>query len=547
MARFNTTQTRPQVFSPITGEQTASGTTYQGAPGYARDTKSELFLYAVSRFTGEGSFYEDAKTGDTRYRALVCKATEADPQWVADFLRWLRADANMRSAAIVGACEYVKTRLLSDPTNKAKAPTGRKVIDSVQLRADEPGEVIAYWTSTYGFPIPKPIKRGVADAMLRLGSEYNYLKYGESGGFTWDRLLNLCHPGDLAGARQRIRGEWQHALFGHIIKRKYEPGTEIPEALTTLTRRQALMKLPVDERRAALDPIRLKDAGMTWEALAGWLQGPMDAQAWEAIIPNMGLMALTRNLRNFDQQGVADQVAAQIMAKLADPEQVAKSRQLPMRFLSAYRNVPSDRWKWPLTQAVNASLANIPQLGGRTLILADMSSSMDALMSDKSGLKRWDAAALFGCALASRCADAELVAFSSSRHYYHDNEGAYQRTKVFNLRKGESLLAMVDRWGQDGYFLGGGTETEASLRQHYGNHDRVVILTDEQASGHQQVGSAIPNIPIFTWNLAGYQKGYAPSGSDKRHVFGGLNDAAFKMVPMIESGVNGQWPWAQAA
>lgn len=571
MSRFNTTRTRPQVFSPITGEQTASGTTFEGAPGYARDTQSELFLYAVSRFSGEGSFYEDAKSGDTRYRSLVCKATAADPVWTRQFLKWLRAEANMRSAAIVGAAEYTKTvsmqacsmcgkvatRFHAQQKNWAcqscagavgayQLVTGRKVIDSVILRADEPGEMIAYWTSTYGMPIPKPVKRGVGDAMLRLGTEYSYLKYGEAGTYTWDRLLNLCHPGDVAGSRQCIRGEWQHALFSHIVKRKYEPGIEIPEALQTLTRRQALMKLPVDERRAALDPMRLKDAGMTWEALAGWLQGPMDRQAWEAIIPNMGLMALTRNLRNFDQAGVSDKVAAQIMAKLADADEVKRSRQLPMRFLSAYRNVPSDRWKWPLTQAVNSSLANIPELGGRTLILVDMSSSMDDTMSDKSDLKRWDAAALFGCALASRCADADLVAFSASRHYWNDRDGAHQRTKVFDLRKGESLLAMVERWGQGGYFLGGGTETEASLRDHFTGHDRVVILTDEQARGHEQVGSQIPNTPIYTWNLAGHQKGYAPSGSDKRHVFGGLNDTAFKMIPMIESGVNGTWPWAQS-
>ena len=31
----------------------------------------------------------------------------------------------------------------------------------------------------------------------------------------------------------------------------------------------------------------------------------MDAEAWEAVIPSMGVMALVRNLRNFDQAGIA--------------------------------------------------------------------------------------------------------------------------------------------------------------------------------------------------------------------------------------------------
>jgi hypothetical protein len=40
--------------------------------------------------------------------------------------------------------------------------------------------------------------------------------------------------------------------------------------------------------RRADGPERLAAAGITWEALAGWLQGPMGAKAWEAVIPSMG-------------------------------------------------------------------------------------------------------------------------------------------------------------------------------------------------------------------------------------------------------------------
>jgi len=542
MARFNTTSAKPQVYSPVASERTPSGTTFEGGPGFARDGRSELFLYAVSRFSGEGSFYEDAKKGDLRYVHLIRQVTAEDPAWVAAFLRWLRTEANMRSAAIVGAAEYVKTAI-ARTSAVLGAPTGRKVVDSVILRADEPGEMIAYWTTQYGKSIPWPVKRGVADAMIRLGSEMNYLKYGESGGYTFDRLLNLTHPGDAKRSNQRIRAGWQNDLFGHIIKAKYEPDAQIPEGLQTLTRRKALMALPVNERRAALDPVRLKDAGMTWEALAGWLQGPMDRQAWEAIIPNMGYMALLRNLRNFDQAGVSDQVAQKVAAKLSSPEEVARSRQLPMRFLSAYRNAPSDRWKWPLDQAVNLALRNIPTVTGRTLILVDTSSSMHSPMSDRSGLMRWDAAALFGCALATRCHRVDLVSFSSSQHYYSDPVGG--ASKVYPLRAGESLLAMVARWDRDGFFLGGGTQTELALRAHFSGHDRVVILTDEQAWGGQgEVGAQIPATPIYTWNLAGYERGHAASGSSNRHTFGGLTDQGFKMIPMLESvGTNGRWPW----
>src|SRR5690606_38818577 len=81
----------------------------------------------------------------------------------------------------------------------------------------------------------------------------------------------------------------------------------IPESLRLLRARAELLALPVAERRGVLaDPGRLTAAGMTWEAVAGWLQGPMDAEAWAAVIPSMGYMALLRNLRNFDEARIPD-------------------------------------------------------------------------------------------------------------------------------------------------------------------------------------------------------------------------------------------------
>src|SRR5205807_9527233 len=107
--------------------------------------------------------------------------------------------------------------------------------------------------------------------------------------------------------------------------------------------------------------------------------------------------------------GVPDTIARQVAARLADPEQVARSRQFPFRFLAAYKSVPSLRWAYPLEQALAASLANVPHLAGRTLILVDRSGSMFDGISAKSGLNRADTAALFGTAVALRCEHADLV------------------------------------------------------------------------------------------------------------------------------------------
>ncbi|MEV8439173.1 TROVE domain-containing protein [Actinosynnema sp. NPDC051121] len=549
MAKFNTPTARPAVSSPVVSEPVPSGRTFEGGAGYARSTKGELFLLAVTNMVGEATFYESGKARDDRYAALVRAAALEDAEWTARFLVWLRTEANMRTAALVGAAEYVKARLDAAGSRPARqhetaTPDGafegdnlsyatinnRAVIDSVLQRADEPGELLAYWTATHGRAVPKPVKRGIADAARRLYDEYALIKWdSDARGFRFGDVLNLAHP--------TPRDERQEDLFRYALARRHGNAAEIPASLDVLGVRAELLAWPVEKRRALFRKDRdtvasvLRSAGMTWESVAGWLQGPMTAEVWEALIPSMGYMALLRQLRNFDEAGVSDTVAAEVAVRLADPVQVARSRQLPMRFLSAYRAAPSLRWAWALEQAITSSLGNIPRLPGRTLVLVDTSYSMNAGFSKDGSLMRWDAAAVFGIALASRCAEADVVSFSND-------------TRVFPMGRGNvSLLKLVERWKAEGYFLGSGTSTAHAVEKHFAGHDRVVILTDEQAAG-RGVHQAVPaDVPLYTWNLAGYEHGHAPSGGGNRHTFGGLTDQAFRMIPLLESGRNATWPF----
>lgn len=526
MTKFNSTTTRPAVTSPIQTEATPSGHTYEGGPGYARDSKSELFLLAVSNLVSEGTFYESAGERDERFRTLVHRVAVEDGEWLARFLPWLRSQGNMRSAPVVAALEAVKARL-----DAGLQGLNRQLINTVLQRADEPGEALAYWTSRYGRAVPKPIKRGIADAVQRLYSERSLLKYDTaSHGWRFGDVLDVVHAAPDPGK------PWQGDLFEHALDRRHNRDKAISDRLEVLQAAQTLTALPVERRRAyVLDPDLvtspggLAGAGFTWERLAGWLQGPMDAAAWEAIIPSMGLMALTRNLRNFDQAGVSDVVAATVAAKLADPEEVRRSKQFPFRFLAAYRAAPSLRWAYPLEQALGHSLANVPALAGRTLILVDRSGSMFDRASAKSDLTRADSASVFGAALALRADAADLVQFGTS-------------SAPVPFGKGESVLKVVERFGSMG-----GTNTAEAVRAHYRDHDRVVIVTDEQVWGGWQGSdptAQVPaRVPVYTWNLAGYRYGHGPSGSGNRHTFGGLSDAAFRLIPLLESGRNAAWPF----
>ncbi|MFJ6946838.1 TROVE domain-containing protein [Streptomyces wuyuanensis] len=524
MARFNVRPTKARAVSPVTttGRTTL---THQGGRGQVRDARSELFLLAVANFVSQRTFHESGDARDDRFAALVRRLAVEDPEWTAGLIGWLRGDAGMRTASLVAGAEYVKARLDAGAT---EGPANRQVVASVLRRADEPGELLGYWTSRYGRNVPKPVKRGIADAVRRLYHAKSLLKYDTAArGYRFGDVLNLVH------ASPDPDKPWQGELFRYALDRRHHPDSAVPPASDrTLGAHRALMSLPVGERRAVVGAPdaaeRLAAAGMTWEGLAGWLQGPMDATAWEAVIPSMGTMALVRNLRNFDQAGVSDEVAARVAARISDAEAVAASRQFPFRYLAAYRHAPSLRWSYPLETALGHSLANVPALPGRTLILVDRSGSMWSRLSDRSELNRADAAAIFGTALAMRAADADLVEFGTT-------------SRPVRYGRGESVLKVLGRFGDLG-----GTDTTGAVRKHYRQHDRVLIVTDEQAmySRHGDPAAQVPDrVPVYTWNLAGYRAAHGPSGTGNRHTFGGLTDAAFRMVPLLEAGRDADWPW----
>lgn len=556
MAKFNKGPVKSATTSVIVTENTPSGTGHQGGPGYLRgDAKSELFLLGVANLVGEDTFYEGGGNRDTRYRELIRKVAVEDPQWVVAFLTWLRGEGNMRSAPLVGAAEFVKARL-DHPTDMGVVRVGerpgfggiyasdglnRKVVAAVCQRADEPGELLAYWISNYGRNVPKPVKRGVADAATRLYHEYSLLKYDTaSHSVRFGDVIDLTHPSPRPDAAR-----WQGDLFAYALDRRHSREKDVPESLGMIRANTALRKQA--EPQTWLDPQTLKAAGMTWEDALSAVGSKVDkAQLWAAMIPSMGYMALLRNLRNFEQAGVSDAVLNGVAARLADAEQVKRSRQFPFRFLAAHQATGASlRWGWPLEQALNASLANVPALDGCTLILVDRSGSMWGPVSEKSGLNNADTAALFGTALALRARKATLVQY----------DGAWSE---ISLVKGASVLKTLEQFGG-----GGGTNTVGAVQANFvpGTHTRVVVLTDEQPGvfgGYYGVGYRMsanadvfapvpPHVPCYTWNLVGYQKGHAPSGGKNRHTFGGLTDASFRTITLLEAGRNGTWPWENTA
>lgn len=577
MTKFNNRAAHIAALSSTGPIHTATNTpttlTGQGGEGWTRTPKGELFLIATtSHDITVNAFYDGqpASTGMTvrrhphyriepvapatpatdlrivRFKHLVQTVAVEDPAWLHDFLVWLRRHANIRTAAVVGAVEAARAMVA------AGIPGGRQILADVLTRPDEPGEAVAYHLATYGRKMPMPVKKGIADAAARLYNERALLKWDTaSHAVRFGDVLELTHPA--------AQHPGQDALFRHAIDRRHgrdnlqqivgnrEVGTSLPIVYSNILLRS---KVAEHVSWAQITPQNLTDAGMTWEDVLS-LAGPdiNKRDLWRNLIPAMGFMARLRNLRNFDQHSLTDGDVSEVLVMLSDEDQVRASRQLPLRFLSAYRAVSHLRWAYPLERALELSLANIPALPGNTLILVDTSYSMNERLSERSDLMRWDAAAVFGLALARRCETAAVVSYSASHGWRTGGGFAASTTnwKQFPQTPGESLLKAVQRWKDGGYFIGGGTETVGTIREAFNPavHHRVVLLTDEQAaaSPYGTVDSVLPaKTPLYTINLAGYEAAGTPS-NPYRITLGGLTDAMFGVMSAVESGRDGMWPW----
>lgn len=579
MAGFNKLERQP-VRVAASGPMRTLGATpdtvnHAGAPAYLSDDQTALFKLATTRFVGEPAFYETANELADQLRELVTRLATSDETWpwVRVFLSWLRGPGNIRTASILLAAEAVHARLAAGKHGDGN----RELIESVLQRADEPGEMIAYWRHRYGVilpdgrvqaHLPKPVKRGIADAVNRLYDEAAFLRHNkDTAAVHMADVLELTHAIGKYAANINLVSlglatrSWQDDLFRWMITARRDRDAEPPETLTHVRARHALSRWSPDERhrcvrsalegnQVSLDLIHGAMVGQ-WEWLKPWLgEKPTeippvtDAEIWQLALPKLGYMALLRNLRGLDQAGVPDTVVGPAITRLADPEQVRKSRQLPFRFWSAYaelQKLGSLRWLHALEQGLNHSLRNIPVLDGQTLVLVDVSDSMTwGHLSTNSDMDYATAAAIFALGLKIRNPSAVDVWGFANRQFV-----------VKGVDAGTSLLRAVETFKRFQGSVGGGTETARAIRETIQpHHRRVILLTDNQTFGGSGYrfgdvdGAAPRNVPIFAVNVCGYRNSAMPvQPGNNRFELGGLTDAMFTLIPTLEAGEAGRWPW----
>jgi len=429
-----------------------------------------------------------------------------------------------------------------------------------------------------------PVKRGIADAVNRLYTERAFLRYdSDVRGVRFGDVIELVHPDGRPPAgmfsvepMNGLTAE-QHAeqirqfrakrgqLYRWAITTRRGRDAEPPMELVAIRARWTLNHLPPLQRHVIAQG---KLDGLTeewqhqlgramagqWEWLHSWLGETRNtpvaatlskAAQWRLVLPQLGYMALLRNLRNLDQAQLTELEYEQIMMRLSSQDEVRRSRQLPFRFYSAWSAVRSLRWGQALETALNHSLTNVPELPGRTLILIDTSASMEGKLSSKSQMSRVRAAALFAFALARKqVGRVDVFGFADGQF------------RVDGIRSGDSILRSLDVFERSVGRVGHGTRIEHAVTQTFqrGHHDRVVIFTDMQTFPvHSRnyymtevgdIARAVPpSIPVYGFNLAGYANSGMAAGIGNRHELGGLTDHTFSLIVQLEAAQHGRWPW----
>ena len=291
---------------------------YEGAKAFQLSNEMELYS-AVVTFGLNDNFYEKSNDKLNRIIKLMPKS---NPEFVAKLATYTRKEMNLRTIPLVLAVELAK----QNSGNNLVA----KTVNGIVQRADEITELLAYYqmanarTGTKKLnKLSKQIQKGLIVAFNKF-DEYQFAKYNRKSEVKLKDALFLVHP--------KPKDETQQELFSKIANDKLATPYTWETQLSELGKRRYENEIA---QKAALRS--------TWE---------------ELILSNkMGYMASLRNLRNILEAEISVNVMRKLCAYLSNETAVKNSKQLPFRFLSAYRELQN--CKSPYTSMVLDSLEDV--------------------------------------------------------------------------------------------------------------------------------------------------------------------------------------------
>ncbi|RWZ87240.1 MAG: TROVE domain-containing protein [Hydrotalea sp. AMD] len=333
-------QRKPVTVQAVAAKQNLEiGVSANGNLQFKKEPLQHLYEIVVSTLFGKDTYYQ---TSDQLVKNMIVEVDQAVKMGALDFVANLaihaRTEMNIRTMPVVLVVQFAN----SLRKHGKVYPQMRQLVCDVIQRADQINDLYAYALTVFGDKrkVPTAIKRGVADAFNKFG-EYHFGKYNRDTSLKFKDVLRIVHP----TAKSIDQGQ----IFDRIMKDQLETPYTWEVELSTNGQK------PVAERLT-------KD------------------QLWTNLINSgkVGYMAQLRNLRNIVEAKVDSAVSTKVAQFIADPVQVAKSKQLPFDFVEAYRIVkPLDtKLATAISKAIDVSCTNIPKLGNNIWIIIDYSGSM---------------------------------------------------------------------------------------------------------------------------------------------------------------------------
>jgi len=415
--------------------------THEGGPARHITPIQQLTRSLNACLLWEDTFYEDgASIADRIYEATL----KVSPEEAAALAVKARGEMNLRHAPLMVAVAMVDSA-------KHRALVSKTLAGIIQ-RPDELGEFLSlYWKvgkERHGKdkrPLAAQVKRGLALAVGQFDA-YQLAKWkgAEKSAVKVRDVLRLVHPKPIS--------DEQAATFKGIIDGTLEAPDTWEVALSA-----------GGDKRATFERL------MSEKALGG--------------------MAFLMNLRNM----VAAGVPVGTMAGYA--EAIKFRRVLPYRFIVAERHAPA--MSAALEKAMLATLDGEEKGAGKTLILVDVSGSMQDTLSNARGKPsestRLDAAAALAIHAREVFPDCRVYTFSTSLVEVPNRRG-------FGLRD-----AIVSSQPHGGTLLGAAV-TELNKQE----YARLIVITDEQSA--DRAPNPIQGAHGYMMNVAPYENGvgYGP-------------------------------------
>jgi 60 kDa SS-A/Ro ribonucleoprotein len=252
---------------------------------------------------------------------------------------------------------------------------------------------------------------------------YQSVKYRQREGVTHRDLLRLAHPaGSVSAGNPTLGVSDEHArLFEWIARGGDADG--LPRIVEGFV-------LAQEAENGARSAELVREYGLPREAVKSeHLASP---QIWEALLEDMPMTALVRNLATMTRVGVLDAGSdgtAKVVEQLGNSERIRRARVHPIAFLSALRTYASGRGargrhEWsPVREIVDAldaafytAFGNVEPAGTRMLLALDVSGSMEqGWVAGVPGLSPRDASAALALVTAATEPRCEIVGFYVGR------------------------------------------------------------------------------------------------------------------------------------